>query len=142
MEVPAEDHAAELAKVSEQIQALDRAYDQGSVTAETYGRMTARLEAKRDELAALPVREEWQPTGGTFHEHWASLDADGRHQLLLSFGVRAEVCRDDSPALVPDPPILAPGWREASRTVRTARMTVKVDCGRLRALRKLAARAA
>ncbi len=89
-EIPAEDHLAELQRVQESLDQLDQAFERGTVSAESYGRMTARLEAKRDHLASLPVteaEERWEPTGESFHDHWRSLDAAGQHDLLLALGV-------------------------------------------------------
>jgi hypothetical protein len=103
--------------------------------------MTAKLEARRDMLAALPVTEAtdiWEDTGETFHEHWRSLDAEGRHALLLSMGVRVDVAKAGTGVLVPDP-VLIPGRKFGSRTTRVGRAVIKVDYGKLGELRDRAA---
>lgn len=136
-EIPAQDHVADLRKVQESLDELDQAFEKGTVTAESYGRMTAKLEARRDQLGALPVieaAEVWEPTGETFHEHWHSLDAEGRHALLLSLGVRVDVAKADSGLLVPDPPLIR-GRQFGSRTTRVGRAVIRVDYGRLSELR-------
>ena len=89
---PAEDHAAELAQVEEALTALEIEYAALRVSAERFTSTAARLEARRDALAALPSRPErveWRPTGRTFGEHWAGL-AD-RGSFLRGAGVKAMV---------------------------------------------------
>jgi hypothetical protein len=53
--------------------------------------MMTKLEARRDELAALPQRDEdvrYEPTGTTVREHWASLTHEDRGAFLRQRGVR------------------------------------------------------
>jgi site-specific DNA recombinase len=138
-EIPAENHTVELGKVQQSIDELDEAFERGSVTAETYGRMTTKLEARRDELKALPVseaREEWTPTDEMFADHYRALDTEGRHQLLMSFGVRVDVCRETSDSLTVDP-VVTSGWRQA-HTVKIGKSIIKTDCGKVTELRERA----
>jgi DNA invertase Pin-like site-specific DNA recombinase len=139
-EVPAEDHVAELGRVQESLDELDQAFERGTVSAESYGRMTARLEAKRDHLASLPVieaEEVWEQTDESFHDHWRSLDAAGQHKLLLDLGVRVYIAKVASGILVPDPP-LRKGRPDGSRTTRVGTAVIKVDLGKISHLRKRA----
>jgi len=95
---PAEDHSAELARVAEAIEHLETEYVAGRLYAGTDGlarftALLARLEQRRDSLAALPsapARTDYRPTGQTFRQRWTELDTDGRRLLMAAAGYRAE----------------------------------------------------
>jgi site-specific DNA recombinase len=96
IDYPAESHETELAQVRESIAALDDQYEKGNATPETYARMVARLEARRDRLTAMPTapaRTEWRDTDIKFADHWAAMDTTQRRGFLLDAGVTATVSR-------------------------------------------------
>jgi len=94
--IPAEDHSAELADVEEAIGHLDSEYESGNLHARAYSRMVSQLEAKRDVLAALPVRPAGYkrvPSGETFRQRWERSDAASRRQLLIGAGFEVRVSK-------------------------------------------------
>jgi len=89
--IPAVSHTTELAKLEATIADLDHEFAAGEMPARTYGRMMTRLEERREELAALPQREErtvYEPSGQTVAEHWAELDWEGKSRFLRQWNVR------------------------------------------------------
>jgi DNA invertase Pin-like site-specific DNA recombinase len=89
IEIPAADHTARLAEVSELITGLDAEYRAGRLPAPVYARQIGALEAERETLAAEPVtpgRVEWRPSGVTFADYWADLDGPARNALLRKLG--------------------------------------------------------
>jgi site-specific DNA recombinase len=97
IEFPGENHDAELIRVQDALDELDREYENGNVTTVTFGRMAGKLEAKRAELAKLPrvpARKEWRITDTSFAAYWAGLDTEGRRVQLLGQGARVLVSRD------------------------------------------------
>ena len=143
IEIPARDNSADLRKITESLAQLDAAFGNGQVTAETYGRMTAKLEERRDALAAQPATgpgERWEQTGELFSDYYQTLDTEARRQLLLSLSVRVNVCKPGSPALTPRPRDPR-DWHEAERTVLRGNAVIQVQAGKINDLRDLAAAA-
>ena len=102
---PAEDHAIELGKVTEQLSALQDQYVDGKLSAELFATMATKLEARQTALAALPSRAEridWIETGQTFGQHWEALSDAERHTFLLDAGVTAYVIRSDDEGISSD----------------------------------------
>jgi len=105
--IPAVDQSAELAAVEEAMTYLEDQYVggqvyQGAGGAARFSNMMARLQERRDRLAAMPsspARTEYRPTGRTFAERWAELDGDpeGRRQLMISAGYKVWVVRKSLP---------------------------------------------
>lgn len=140
VEIPAEDHTAELARVTESIDDVEDMYLSRDISRDRYVSMMGKLEVRKTALEALPVseaREEWIPTGELFTDHYKALGTEGRHQLLLSFGVRVDVCKETSDVLTADP-IVTSGWREAARTVKVGKSIIKTDFGKFAELRERA----
>lgn len=134
-----------IARVEASTADLDSSFEAGEVPAAAYGRMQSKLEARLAELRAaheaVPEEEredryEDVPTGETYAEHWAELDAQGRNAFLRDAGIRVTVAKQGG-ALTPDPPVRR-GW-DWSRTVAVKTAVIRVEVGKLSALRKLAA---
>ena len=91
VDLPAEDHTAELAQVDEAITDWEARAISGE-SADSVMRILDGLHAKRKALAALPVQEarkEVSWSTDTFRDRWASLESDHeRGDLLRRMGVR------------------------------------------------------
>lgn len=95
VEVPGQDHSADIQRVRESIKRLraDREmglYDGAEDEAE-YAEMMRTLIAERRELEARPVippSVRMVPTGKTYADEWAEADKEGRRRMLLESGVR------------------------------------------------------
>jgi site-specific DNA recombinase len=93
VEIPAVSHTAELAELEGKIADLDEQYQADALPARTYARMMTKLEARREELAALPqraaeVRYEHDDDSPTVRDHWASLTSEDRGAFLRAWGVQ------------------------------------------------------
>lgn len=141
--IPAEDHAADLARVSESISMLqadryERGLFSGDAGTASYVTMMTKLETQLATLSALPSRpqsDDWQPTGQTFAEHYESLTVPQRHALLLSLGIEAYAVHSDVKG--PTPADFDPDGRTSVVTGDGIRLTVFL--GDLATLRDLAA---
>jgi site-specific DNA recombinase len=92
---PAQDHAAELASVTEAITAMQTKVIQSKVSPELFADTIMKLEAKKaalEEQASTPELTEWVPTGESFGQHWEKLGEEGRHHYLVTAGVTVS-CR-------------------------------------------------
>ena len=86
---PAQDSADQIRLAEESREALEEQFMAGQLSAESFARMTTRLEARQETLRQIPSRPataEWVETGESFAEHWSQLDAAQRHQLLVKLG--------------------------------------------------------
>jgi site-specific DNA recombinase len=103
--IAAVDHDAELADVTEAMENLEAQVLSGKVYkgeegAKRFASLMARLEERRDRLAAIastPARTEYRQTDMTFAEKWAASDRKGRRLLMSGSGFRvyfARVLRD------------------------------------------------
>jgi hypothetical protein len=92
IEVPAEDHTAELAKIDEAVAAWEARAVAGDA-AESVMRILDGLHAKRKALLSQPLkteaRTEMRETGELLTDRWLSLETDHeRGALLRSMGIR------------------------------------------------------
>jgi len=91
IELPTEDHTADLAEVEEAIAELEtdryeRGPFKGDAGSKRYAAMMERLEAKAEALRVLPqlpARQEVVLSDELFHERWASLESDHERGALL-----------------------------------------------------------
>lgn len=96
---PAVTHAAELTRVTERIDSLEAQYLAGAVSADLFGRMAGKLEARQAELQEAakndrPPTPHYEPTGRTFAQFWDGLEDDEqRHTFLLDNRVTARIWR-------------------------------------------------
>ena len=81
--IPGDDHADEIAKVDEKMQAAIRAKDYEKVV--ELGREAERLSA----LPSKPARWEFRYTHKTVASHFAALDLDGRREFLTEYEIIA-----------------------------------------------------
>jgi hypothetical protein len=93
VEIPAVSHTQELDELNRKITDLDEQFQSDALPAKTYARMMTKLEARRDELAALPqraaeVRYEHDDDSPTVRAHWASLTSEDRGAFLRAWGVQ------------------------------------------------------
>jgi DNA invertase Pin-like site-specific DNA recombinase len=99
--IAAEDASAELTAVDEAMEHLEAQYASGAVYrgetgAARFAGLMARLEERRDRLAALPstpARIEYRPTGRTFADRWREEDQAGRRQLMVNAGFQVRIAR-------------------------------------------------
>ena len=105
VELPAEDHSAELAQVEEAIADLEAdRYDRGLFRGDTgtarYVAMMTSLEARAEALRAMPVQEARKEvilSDDLFADRWASLETDyDRGALVLRMGVHLLASKDAS----------------------------------------------
>jgi len=137
--IPAEDHQAELARVTENMLALQDQFMADKLSAEMFATMVSKLEARQQALSVLPAAPErvvWAETGQTFAEHWAGLTDAGRHAWLISAGVRVVVDGVTAGAVPMDAATLSD--RMISLSFAGGRL-VTVDLGGVAELRDLAA---
>jgi site-specific DNA recombinase len=91
--IPGENHDAEIADVDQQIADLEDEFQHGgTLPARSFARLMAKLESRRDELAAMPRTDDtFDPhkTGQTYRQHWAALDTQGRRKFMLDAGIKA-----------------------------------------------------
>jgi hypothetical protein len=90
--VVVEDNAAELAKVTEALAAMQDALVRGTVSVDAWAAAVGRLEARQKALSDVKPRQaddDWKPTGQSFDEFWASLSEAEQHTFILGAGVRA-----------------------------------------------------
>jgi site-specific DNA recombinase len=95
--VPGEDHEGELENIARAMRELVEDRQAGLYSSEsgarTFRDMFAKLEAQEQTLRAMPSRaDEWrdEPTGETYGERWAALEAAGeRNRELRQAGIRA-----------------------------------------------------
>jgi site-specific DNA recombinase len=84
---PAQDNSAELASVTEAIEAMQARLTDSGISADlfldTVGKLEAR-KAKLEEQASTPELVEWVPTGETFRQYWSRLGEDGKHNYLVN----------------------------------------------------------
>jgi site-specific DNA recombinase len=135
---PAEDHTAELARVTEQLSALQEQYLDEKLSAEMFAAMASKLESRQNALSALPSRPEttdYLPTGKTFREHWDALSEDERHTFLLDSGVTAYVIRSTDTEVSSD--MIMSGGASSVAVVKGLRVVTML--GDLDELRDLAA---
>jgi len=100
----AEDHAAELANVTESIEALQSQYMSNKLSADMFATMVSKLESRQTALKALPSTPEtttYVSTGQMFGQHWEGLTRDGRHSFLRSSGVTVYAIHSDETGLSP-----------------------------------------
>jgi hypothetical protein len=119
--ISALDHSAEITRLTGVIDDLEAQVIAGVLAPEVFARTVTRTEKQRAELEALPAepqRIDRPLTGQTFGQHWESLDAAGRHALLLSSDVEVWVERSDDDESMPMPDadgrtvlVILPGWR-------------------------------
>ena len=104
IDLPAEDHAGELARVQESIADLEadryeRGLFKGEAGAQRYAAMMTKLETRLDVLRAqpqLPARREVILSNETFRERWESLESDHeRGALLRRMHVRLLAFKDE-----------------------------------------------
>jgi DNA invertase Pin-like site-specific DNA recombinase len=81
--IPGDDHADEIAKVDQQMQAAIRAKDYKKVI--ELGEEAGRLSA----LPSKPARWEFSYTDKTVASHFAALDLDGRREFLTEYEITA-----------------------------------------------------
>lgn len=101
-------NASRLAEIDQGIADLEGLITQEPSSAGTYARLIAKMEAEREHLQALPAitgTVTWARTGQTFAQHWEGLDKQGRHNFLLSAGVRILVRHLDAEATAPEDPV-------------------------------------
>ena len=108
--IPASDNAAQIKRIEQDVDALDAELKAGHIKADRYAKTVSMLDSQLETLRGKPSREEsvdWVPLipRVTFGQHWASLDAAGRHSFLLSSRVRifARHLDEDEPAGMPLP---------------------------------------
>jgi site-specific DNA recombinase len=103
VELPADDHLAELAEVDEAIADLqadryDRGLFKGDAGTVRYVAVMGKLEDRADALRAMPVtdaRKEIVMSDDLFRDRWATLETDQeRGALLRKMGVRLVVSKD------------------------------------------------
>lgn len=103
VELPADDHLAELAQVDEAIAQLqsdryDRGLFKGDAGTVRYVAIMRKLEDRADALRAMPVaeaRKEIVMSDDLFRDRWASLETDHeRGALLRKMGVRLLASKD------------------------------------------------
>lgn len=99
---PAEDHTRELQQVETAIAEIEDQVIAG-LPAASATRMLAKLETKRETLAAMPSRPEQRTrveTGQTFGDVWNTLNGEAKHRIMVDNRVRAEIFRGqvDTPA--------------------------------------------
>ncbi|MGO9083259.1 MAG: recombinase family protein [Streptosporangiaceae bacterium] len=139
--IPAEDHQAELAKVTEQLAGLQDQFMRDKLSAEIFATMAGKLETRQKRLGALPATPErvvMVPTGQTFGEHWSGLTDAGRHAFLTNSNVRVVVDGVTAGAVPMDAATLSD--RMISLSFAGGRL-VTVDLGGVADLRDLAATA-
>jgi DNA invertase Pin-like site-specific DNA recombinase len=91
---PAEDHTAEISLVKQQIEQVDAEFRTGEMTAKTYSRMSAQLEADLERLESLPVRPErksWVTVGPSVAQKFTPMSPAERRNYLLSHAVTTSV---------------------------------------------------
>jgi hypothetical protein len=103
VELPADDHLAELAEVDEAIADLqadryDRGLFKGDAGTVRYVAIMRKLEDRADALRAMPVteaRKEIIMSDDLFRDRWAAMEGDiERGALLRKMGVRLVVSKD------------------------------------------------
>lgn len=87
---PAQDHAAELASVTEAIGAMQARILDSGISADLFLDTVAKLETRKvklEEQASTPELVEWVPTGESFRDYWQRIGEEERHHYLVGAGV-------------------------------------------------------
>ena len=91
------DYASELRLVEGELVEVENSYMAHNLSIERFERMTAKLEARRDEIKRLmadAVSEQWETTRETVAERWERRGVEGRNLTLASIGARIIHVRD------------------------------------------------
>lgn len=97
VEIPGQDHHVAISRLEAELEELDQARRDGDVTARSWGRMAAAIEAELDRLRSLPVVAPgigWRPTKETHRQRWESLDEQGRNAYLREQKIVAYVVKE------------------------------------------------
>lgn len=108
IKLPGLDHTAEIAEIDAALDELseDRADGlyKGEAGKQRFHKIYAKLEARRETLAAEPVegpRVRKEGTGRTFKQAWDA-DPEGRHRLLLDSGIKVRARRGEIFVILPE----------------------------------------
>jgi hypothetical protein len=101
IDIPADDHQAEMTAIEEAMHHLEEQYATGSVYqgaegAERFAGLMTRLEERLDRLRGLPstpAQVDYRSTGRTFADKWREESKVGRRQLMVNAGFQVRIAR-------------------------------------------------
>jgi site-specific DNA recombinase len=85
------DYRAELARVQEELEEVEQLYLSHNLSGERMASLTAKLEARQQELTVLAQNASgprWEPTGETVRQRWGRSSLQQRHAMLQSIGLQ------------------------------------------------------